>query len=341
MSDLNKSDKNIDDLINIINSIDHDFRSFLHSYKGDDYDDDVEQVEQDIDDQIENLKSELFNVEDKVINVFVLHSIYLERKLKSVNIFIRSYIDKINNKTELLEKLSDIYYMLEEITVFIDTHESFYRIQELADSSSISDNEIKKNLDSSKIIINHLRHDQTFKIYNDEADRFKRYAFNYEVTFYLLIVAMFIYFSGLTIYIPDFKIGDLSFGFPSKIITSGNTVFYIQKISVLVLSSTLAAFLLKRSFMNRELFQEAYRVAQELETLPSYIEPFSKEIQEKIRLDLAYKYFGREYNSGSNGNDKSTDNSMADNIKANTEFLKALKDISISKTDKGKTESDL
>ncbi|MFW6765007.1 hypothetical protein ACODTQ_00865, partial [Acinetobacter pittii] len=300
-----------------------------------------EQVELDIDDQIENLKSDLLNAEDNTINVFELHSVYLERKLKSINIFIRSYIDKINNKTELLEKLSDIYYMLEEITVFIDTHENFYRIQLLADSSSNSDNEIKKNLDSSKIIINHLRHDQTFKIYNGEADRFKRYAFNYEVTFYLLIVAMFVYFSGLTIYIPDFNIGNFNFGFPSKKVSSGNIVFYIQKVSVLVLSSTLAAFLLKRSFMNRELYQEAYRVAQELETLPSYIEPFSNEIKEKIRLDLAYKYFGREYNTGSNGNDKSSENSMAENIKANTEFLKALKDISISKTDKGKSETDL
>ncbi|MGB9037081.1 MAG: hypothetical protein WCC23_01035 [Acinetobacter calcoaceticus] len=340
MSDLNKSDNNIDDLINIVNSIEHDFRYLLNSYKGGDYDDDVEQVELDVDDQIENLKSELLNAEDNAVNVFVLHSVYLERKLKSINIFIRNYIEKINNKTELLEKLSDIYYMLEEITVFIDTHENFYKIQELADGSLISDNEIKKNLDSSKIIINHLRHDQTFKIYNGEADRFKRYAFNYEVTFYLLVVVMFVYFSGLTIYVPDFNIGNLYFGFPSKKVGSGNTVFYIQKISVLVLSSTLAAFLLKRSFMNRELFQEAYRVAQELETLPSYIEPFSKEIREKIRLDLAYKYFGREYNSGSNGNDKSSENSMAENIKANTEFLKALKDISISKIDKGKSEPD-
>ncbi|MFW1762353.1 hypothetical protein [Acinetobacter calcoaceticus] len=340
MSDLNKSDNNIDDLINIVNSIEHDFRYLLNSYKGGDYDDDVEQVELDVDDQIENLKSELLNAEDNEVNVFVLHSVYLERKLKSINIFIRNYIEKMNNKTELLEKLSDIYYMLEEITVFIDTHENFYKIQELADGSLISDNEIKKNLDSSKIIINHLRHDQTFKIYNGEADRFKRYAFNYEVTFYLLVVVMFVYFSGLTIYVPDFNIGNLYFGFPSKKVGSGNTVFYIQKISVLVLSSTLAAFLLKRSFMNRELFQEAYRVAQELETLPSYIEPFSKEIREKIRLDLAYKYFGREYNSGSNGNDKSSENSMAENIKANTEFLKALKDISISKIDKGKSEPD-
>ncbi|MDC4894509.1 hypothetical protein NQ965_18870, partial [Acinetobacter baumannii] len=141
-------------------------------------------------------------------------------------------------------------------------------------------------------------------------------------------------------YIPDFNLLGLHIGFPSKLNNSGNISFYIQKISVLVLSSTLAGFLLKRSFMNRELFQEAYRVAQELNALPPYIQSFSQDIQDKVRLDLTYKYFGRDYNSN-NSNEKGSDNFMAENIKANTEFLKALKDISSSKVDKVKTETDL
>ncbi|MDC4909079.1 hypothetical protein NQ998_18820, partial [Acinetobacter baumannii] len=90
----------------------------------------------------------------------------------------------------------------------------------------------------------------------------------------------------------------------------------------------------------RELFQEAYRVAQELNALPPYIQSFSQDIQDKVRLDLTYKYFGRDYNSN-NSNEKGSDNFMAENIKANTEFLKALKDISSSKVDKVKTETDL
>ncbi|CAI3108007.1 hypothetical protein MWMV8_MWMV8_02535 [Acinetobacter calcoaceticus] len=341
MNDLNSTENILGELSNLINTIDNNFIYLIRSYQGNDYDDDVEEIELDIDEKIESLKSELLHANTNEINVFILNSIYFERKLKSITVFIKDPTVIINNKAELIERLFEIYYKLEEVTLFIDSHESYYRIQDLVESASISDIEIKKNVDSSKIIINHLRHDQTFKIYSGEAGRFKRNAFYYEVTFYLLIVTMFVYFSGLTIYIPDFNIGNLSFGFPSKKVSSGNTIFYIQKLSILVLSSTLAAFLLKRSFMNRELFQEAYRVAQELETLPSYIEPFSKEIQEKIRLDLAYKYFGREYNAGFKGNDKASENTMAENIKANTEFLKALKDISISKVDKVKSEVDL
>ncbi|MGQ1349697.1 hypothetical protein ACT4VF_10680 [Acinetobacter baumannii] len=350
MNDLNNIDDEfnklheldeLDEFSNIIDLIEKNFQHLLHTYRGNDYDDDIENIEIDIDDKIESIKSELLYSKDNIANVFVLHSIYFRRKLKSISFFIQASIGKIVSKTELSDKLFDIYYRLEEIETFIDYHENYHKIKELADSSTISASEIKQNVESSNILINHIRNIQTFKIYNEEAIKFKKYAFNYEVTFYLLIIIMFIYFSGLTIYIPDFSIWFLDFGFPSKKVNSVNTIFYIQKISILVLSSTLAAFLLKRSFMNRQLFQDAYRVAQELETLPSYIEPFSKDVQEKIRLDLAYKYFGRDYNSGSNGTDKSSENSMAENIKANTEFLKVLKDISISKVDKGKTEPDL
>ncbi|MEN8320220.1 hypothetical protein [Acinetobacter junii] len=330
------------DLSDRIESIRSNFKKLLFSYSKSDYDDEVENLEFDIYDKIDSLKEKIESSENDIdiVSVFSLHSKYFGRKLSDINIFIVDSTAKIDSKEQLLEKLFRVFYALVEIEVFVDTHENSNKIRGLLDSSVVDEKKIKQNVDSSNIIINHLRHAKTFQIYNEEANKFKRYAFFYEVTFYLLIVAMFVYFSGLTIYIPDFNVGNLSFGFPSKKIASGNSIFYIQKISVLVLSSTLAAFLLKRSFMNRELFQEAYRVSQELDTLPSYIEPFSKEIQEKIRLDLAYKYFGREYNSSSNGSDKSSENTMAENIKANTEFLKALKDISISKADKSKTETE-
>jgi len=61
------------------------------------------------------------------------------------------------------------------------------------------------------------------------------------------------------------------------------------------------------------------------------------EMKEKLRFDLAYKYFGNgiHHDSYTGG-----ENLMHENIKANTEFLKSVKDLSSSNVDKVKSESD-
>lgn len=67
------------------------------------------------------------------------------------------------------------------------------------------------------------------------------------------------------------------------------------------------------------------------------MEGMSDEMKEKIRFDLAYNYFGNgiHHESYTGG-----ENLMHENIKANTDFIKAVKDLSpkAEKTEKDKSE---
>ncbi|WP_143222601.1 hypothetical protein [Acinetobacter silvestris] len=169
------------------------------------------------------------------------------------------------------------------------------------------------------------KHKDVHKIYENDAIGFKSLARRYEITFYTLIVILFLYFLGLTIYLPEINIFSIKISFPNKIHGNLSTEFYIQKFSLLILSTTLLAFLLKRSFMNRRLADDAYRTSKELIALPRYMKDLPQEMQDKIHFDLAYKYFGNgiHHESYTGG-----ENLMHENIKANTDFIKAVKDLS-------------
>ena len=174
---------------------------------------------------------------------------------------------------------------------------------------------IESSLDDLKNVELHI-------IFEDDSDKFKNLATRYEIAFYLVIFFAALYFLGLTFYVTAFESKFLSISFPERIHGNLSTELYIQKISFLILSTTLAAFLLKRSFMNRRLADEAYRTAKELDALPRYMAGMPEELKEKIRFDLAYKYFG---NSIHHESYTSGENLMHENIKANTEFLKSVK----------------
>lgn len=196
--------------------------------------------------------------------------------------------------------------------------------------------ELEKNLSEVQVIKDDLKNKKVNEIFEDDSKRFKKIARIYEFLFYLVVFVAALYFLGLTFYIVGLDSKYLSIGFPEKIHGNISAEFYIQKISFLVLSTTLAAFLLKRSFMNRRLADEAYRTAKELDALPRYMEGMPDEMKEKIRFDLAYKYFGNgihhdSYTSG--------ENLMHENIKANTEFMKIVKGVP-STTDETKADKD-
>lgn len=153
----------------------------------------------------------------------------------------------------------------------------------------------------------------------------------YEIAFYFSLALLFLYFFGWYI---EINTTIFKFKLAEQFYENHSTIFYIQKISLLILSTTLAAFLLKRSFINRRLADEAYRTAKELDALPRYMEGMPDEMKEKIRFDLAYKYFGNgiHHESYTGG-----ENLMHENIKANTDFIKAVKDVKMP--DSGKANS--
>ncbi|EOQ65387.1 hypothetical protein F935_00231 [Acinetobacter calcoaceticus ANC 3811] len=177
-----------------------------------------------------------------------------------------------------------------------------------------------------------LRNIEVHEIFADDSNKFKRIALFYEIAFYIILFFMFLYFFGWYI---DINTENIKFKLAEQFHGNHTPTFYVQKISLLILSTTLAAFLLKRSFMNRRLADEAYRTSKELHALPRYIAGLPKELKDKIRFDLAYKYFGNgiHHESYTGG-----ENLMHENIKANTDFIKAVKDLKTP--DSGKNDSE-
>lgn len=292
----------------------------------------VEDLLNDIEDSITNISHDFDSEGREFGSVYILNNNFFVRKLKNVKRLISMLLTSSFDIPTFIEKLHEIYEQLSEVESFIQFKSNEKLLNNLTTNAINSSEEMDANVSSIKYLANQLRHIQSKEIYVGEANKFRRAALKYEITFYFLVFFMFMYFLGFNVYVPDFSILFFDFGFKNL---SLNTNFYIQKVSILVLTTTLAAFLLKRSFTCRELYHDAYRVAQELSAIPSYIESFPKEVQDKIRLDLAYKYFGRDYKSGTNTPEN--ENFIAENIKANTEFLKSVKDLSSSNVDKDKS----
>ncbi len=235
---------------------------------------------------------------------------------------------------------SDIDYFYNclyiDLTIFASHMDNSLKNKSLArefDQVVSQKNKLEQSLIELKLIKEDIKNKKVNEIFEDDSEKFKNLARKYEIAFYLSLVFLFLYFFGWYIEI-DTSI--LKFKFAEQFHGNHSATFYVQKISLLILSTTLAAFLLKRSFMNRRLADEAYRTAKELDALPRYMEGMPDEMKEKIRFDLAYKYFGNgihhdSYTSG--------ENLMHENIKANTEFVKVLKG-EPSTTDESKADKD-
>jgi len=192
-------------------------------------------------------------------------------------------------------------------------------------------NELAHKIEQVDIINDDLKNKKVHEIFADDSEKFKMLAKRYEIAFCFSLALLFLYFFGWYI---EINTTIFKFKLAEQFYENHSTIFYIQKISLLILSTTLAAFLLKRSFMNRRLADEAYRTAKELDALPRYMEGMPDEMKEKIRFDLAYKYFGNgiHHESYTGG-----ENLMHENIKANTDFIKAVKDVKT--LDSGKANS--
>ena len=228
-------------------------------------------------------------------------------------IAIESYISSLVNNLGHIKSESSV---VERLDLFTEENEKLNEKVQI----------IENSLDDLKNIELH-------KIFENDSEKFKKIALKYEFAFYIILLLLFFYFFGWYIEIDTEK---FKFKFAEQFHGNHSATFYIQKISLLILSTTLAAFLLKRSFMNRRLADDAYRTAKELDALPRYVVGMPKEMKDKIRFDLAYKYFGNgiHHDSYTGG-----ENLMHENIKANTEFMKIVKGVP-STTDESKADKD-
>ncbi|MCV2441905.1 hypothetical protein [Acinetobacter bereziniae] len=277
---------------------------------------------------------------------------------KIINIEIKDYPIDLNDKyvkflvqelTESLfliennrvqkDKVGDFFYeeLLPVISNLKSYLEQFFNNKALNNIKIESEENYQKSLEKideiydlanqSKILINDLRNKSIHEIYDEDFNKFNKIAKYYEISFYALVFVLVFYFFG---YYLSINIKWFHFTLAENISNIHSAGFYIQKISLLIISTTLGAFILKRSFMNRRLADESYRIAKELLGLSRYVDSLPNDLQEKIKFDLAYKYFGREINSEGYA---SSANLINESIKSNTEFLKAVKGLEMNKED--------
>lgn len=293
--------------------------------------------------EIESTKSDILSPISKLIELISeLNSIdkyttrFLNKKIEDISrliseaniILINSPLDVekfgpiFNGIESNVDDIFSLFRQIEGIKYYKEYNkEADKLIKELKDNNE----KLLSQINKVEVIADDLKNKKLHEIFEDDSKKFKLIARFYEMAFYLIVAVLIIYFLGLTFYVNNFNFLFVDAGFPEKIHGNISPEFYIQKISLLILSTTLAAFLLKRSFMNRRLADDAYRTAKELDALPRYMEGMSDEMKEKIRFDLAYKYFGNGINHDSY---TSGENLMHENIKANTDFIKAVKDLS-------------
>jgi hypothetical protein len=287
-----------------------------------------------IDDVYSSMLVELINSNDS--NYFNDRDIlYLYQELNISKKIIKLILNSNKNIEEIL---GELYSKINIIEIYIKNKNNLNQIKKLKDYYKGKYKELEGIVEESNILVGDLRNKTIKDLYDEESKSFKKVSKYYELSFYFLMVFMFLYFFGVSLHIEDINMGVINLSFQNRD-NIPDIQFYIQKLSILILSTTLAAFLLKRSFMNRRLADESYRTAKELAGLPRYMESLPLEMQNKIRFDLAYKYFG---NGIHNESYTSGENLMHENIKANTDFIKAIKDLSpkveIPKTDAPKED---
>ncbi|MEI1738485.1 hypothetical protein V8Q08_12865 [Acinetobacter baumannii] len=246
-----------------------------------------------------------------------------EKDVQGKYIITESYNSPVFNTIESF--LNNIFGVLHSVKFRSDIENAIVKFNK--NSSKL--NEKVSNIETS---LDDLKNIDVHNIFKNDSDKFIKIARIYEAAFYITLFFMFSYFSGWFI---DINTKFLKFKMAEQFYGNQTPTFYIQKVSILILSTTLAAFLLKRSFMNRRLADEAYRTSKELDALPRYMSGMSPELKEKIRFDLAYKYFGNgihpdSYTSG--------ENLMHENIKANTDFFKVVNDLKNPGVSKSETE---
>ncbi|WP_323125913.1 hypothetical protein [Acinetobacter nosocomialis] len=261
------------------------------------------------------------------------------KNIDSLEGFISFFFSIKNEKSEYIFKepsdspifLSIESYLNNIVNLLNSVRNSIIISEEL---NKINEEKIKLDEKVSYIetSLDDLKNIEIHTIFEEDSNKFKRTALFYEIAFYIVILYMFLYFFG---WFVDIETESFKFKLAEQFHGNHTPTFYVQKISLLILSTTLAAFLLKRSFMSRRLADEAYRTSKELDALPRYIAGLPIELKDKIRFDLAYKYFGNgiHHESYTGG-----ENLMHENMKANTDFIKAVKDLKTPNSGKADSE---
>ncbi|MEC6393291.1 hypothetical protein VXS72_15315 [Acinetobacter pittii] len=209
---------------------------------------------------------------------------------------------------DFITEFQRLYYYFLNFISSIEIEEDRRNVEESKLHIDVTIGELNKYIEENKIISADLKNKTIRQVYDSEANKYKWIARFYELLFFVLVALLVYYF-----FVIEHSFNAENAG-----------IFYMQKISLLVISTSVGAFLLKRTFMNRKLCDEIYRTAKEIDGLPRYVQGLSDELQEKIRFDLAYKYFGLGINHDSY---TGGENLMHENIKANTDFIKSVKDL--------------
>lgn len=260
---------------------------------------------------------------------------------QNVNEFLKNkkkceYILHVTNGSKLQEKISELVnamiqydgllnkenigdFILNQAVAanfFLEWFENYKTQIDIKIESEDRIKELNSEINKSKAILNKINSEKTEEIYSTASANFLEAARNYEIIFYLLLFASFL-----------FTIVSLSIH-PYTDITKIN--FIITKVITITLVVTLGTLFLRKAAHLRKLHEQAHQTSLELQALPLYLRNIHESEHSEIYKNLADKYFGKELDQTQN--DKIGD-LMQDQLSAGTELIRASAELVKAKSE--------
>lgn len=196
---------------------------------------------------------------------------------------------KINSVQDLYERI--------EFTIEKDEFIKKLNIQTSEMEETVKDVQAAKEVLEGK---------KTEEIFSQASKTYLEAARNYEVIFYLIFFASFL-FTVINLCI-----------FPYSDETKINFIF--SKVIAITVVITLGTLFLRKASHLRKLHEQAHQTSLELQALPMFLKSIDKVEHSEVYKKLAEKYFGKELDQSQN--DKIGD-LMKDQLAAGTELIKA------------------
>lgn len=217
------------------------------------------------------------------------------------------YYEHRFNKNEISDVILNYTIQLNTFLEWFDNYQTQVEIR--IESDEIIE-KLNKEIRETKSDLNKINSEKTEEIYSTASAYFLDAARNYEVVFYLLLFASFLFtIISLSIY-PYSEENKIN--------------FIITKIITITLVITLGTLFLRKAAHLRKLHEQANQTSLELQALPIYLRNVNPSEHSEIYKNLAENYFGKELDQTQN--DKIGD-LMKDQLAAGTELIKASAEI--------------
>lgn len=141
--------------------------------------------------------------------------------------------------------------------------------------------------------------------------------------------------SSLLLYLPDFMNNIVYDQIDFKSLNITFIQFILFKIAILVVGLTLTTYFLRLSNFYQLRQEQAKQTKLELEAYPEYVSGLDKNVANKIREELALKYFGQELDKTSS---EKMGSIIQEQLSVGTELIRASTELVRAKSETGSSE---